>query len=621
MVGRDQQGKRTKKTLIKVNPMSEDLLLSRYKILSKLGSGGFSEVYKAFDTRMERVVAAKRIASGTKAAPRALREARTVALLNHPSIVTLYEFEETPDFYYLIMEFIEGITLQEVLAKKGQLTIDQSIVITTQICQALEYAHLNRIIHRDIKPENLMLLPDGRVKVMDFGIARLTDSSITKEGDIVGTLPYMSPEQCNAEYVDERTDLFSLGVVLYQMLTDISPFEAETAGAALFKILNTNPTPPSKINAGIPRGFNNAILKALAKEPDQRFENAAEMRARTARYKSSSASIKKILGPLLSPSLAESWTEENDITVESQGFRVRLFNSLEDYREILKRFFSSTLVAILSLSLLQAFPFYPNTLNILLPLILLFAVFLFPAAGTGLFFLSLLLPLFSFSLLTGVLFLILGSAYWFLFSRHKPHASLIPLMVPFLAKINIGIIFPIVIGIFFPPLAAMLLAGMGCLSLEVADIFGTASNQLHFLHINNSYHVLAANEVNGFQIVSLITRPFLEHPALIIQPLLWIAVALLVSIITFRRSPGKDITALISGATLLTLGYTWLLRQIGAIPVPFDQLMQGLSFSLIMLLIVLLCTPYGQLKKWRLGEVSAQRDEEEPESKNFRESA
>ncbi len=597
--------------------MNEEMLLSRYKILTKLGSGGFSEVYKAFDTRMERVVAIKRISPSPKTAPRALREARTVALLNHPNIVTLYEFEETADYYYLIMEFIEGITLQEVLAKEGQLTIDQSITIASQICQALECAHLNGIVHRDIKPENLMLLPDGRVKVMDFGIARLKDSSITREGDVVGTLPYMSPEQCNAEYVDERTDIFSLGVVLYQMLTGVAPFEAETAGAALFKILNVNPTPPSKINPKIPRGLNSAILKALSKESDERFENAAEMRSKTARYKSSTASAKKLLSPLFSASPAESRTEELLFSHKLEGFKARLFYFLEEYQEILKRFFSSAAVGILSMSFLQAFPFYPEALTVLLPLLLLFAVFLFPVLGIALFLLSLVLPLFNFSFFLGFFFIVFGATYWYIFSRHRPHLSLVPFIVPFLAKIHVGIIFPIVVGLFFSPFWAVLLAGLGCLSLELADIFGSSSSQLHFLYIENSYHIIGEASAKSFQFASLLTKPFVEHPALIIQLFLWIVVAFLVSILTRKRSVGRDVTGLIIGSTFLTLGYTWLLKKIGAAPVPFDQLMQRLSFSLIMLLIVLLFAPYQQLQSSGLEESVVQREKEETKDGNI----
>lgn len=601
--------------------MEEELLLDRYKILNKLGSGGFSEVYKAFDTRMERVVAIKRIAPSSKATPRAPREARTVALLNHPNIVTLYEFEETPDYYYLIMEFIEGITLQEVLAKEGELSIDQSVLITSQICQALECAHFNQIIHRDIKPENLMLLPDGRIKVMDFGIARLKDSSITREGDIVGTLPYMSPEQCNAEYIDERTDIFSLGVVLYQMLTGVSPFEAETTGAALFKILNVNPTPPNKINPRIPRGLNNAIIKAMAKDPEQRIENAAELRSKTARYKSSSATAKKILGSLFSPSAAKDWTEEGAFTSEIEGARGRLYSFLQEYQEILKRFFSSAMVSILSMSFFQTFPFYPAGLSFVLPLFLLFAVFLFPAPGIALFLLSLSLPLFSFSFLLGFLFLIFAAAYWFFLVRHRPHLSLVPFVLPFLANTNMGIVFPIIIGIFFPPLEAVILAGIGCFSLEIADIFGTASNQLHFLRIPNDYHIIAFGEAKSFKIISMIIEPFIEHPELIIQLFLWVVVGLLVSIITYRRSPGKNIVGLIAGAVILTIGYTSVLKQIGATPIPFDQLMQQLSFSLIILMIILLFAPHEQLEKHRGDGSPTFGSQGDSDERDFRESA
>jgi len=602
--------------------MNEELLLSRYKILSKLGSGGFAEVYKAFDTRMERVVAIKRMPIGPKTAPRALREARTVALLNHPNIVTLFEFETTQDYYYLIMEFIEGITLQEVLTKDGQLSIDQSIAIVSQICQALECAHLNGIIHRDIKPENLMLLPDGRVKVMDFGIARLKNSSLTREGDIVGTLPFMSPEQCNAEDVDERTDIFSLGVVLYQMLTGVSPFEAETTGAALFKILNSTPLHPAKINAKIPRGLSNAVLKSIEKDPEKRFETAAEMRYKIARYKSSSASAKKLLSPLFLSAGTEGWMAEALFPVEFEGSGGRFFGFLYEYQDILKRFFSSAVVSFLSLFLLQTFPFYAEPLALAIPLVLLFSVFLFPAFGVGLFLLVLVPAAFSFSVFFGVLYLILGAAYWLLLSRHRPHLSLVPFVVPLLAKMEIGIVFPVVVGLIFPPLWAVALAGLGCLSLELADIFGTTAGRLHFLNIENNYHIIGATGAKSFRLVPLLIEPFVRHPVLLVQIFVWIAVGLLVSLITQKRSPGRDIFGVIAGFVSLILGYTWLLERLGAAAVPFSQLMQQLSFSLIMLLALLLFfAPYERLQKERLEQSIVREESGMTGDRSFEESA
>jgi len=269
------------------------LLLERYKILEPLGEGGSSKVVKAFDNKMERTVAIKMIPAGRRTAVRALREAKTVALLNHPNIVTLYEFEQSDGYYYLIMDYVEGLSLAALLQEMGRLPIEAALAVAIQVCDALEFAHKSDVIHRDIKPANLRILADGRVKVMDFGIARLRSaaktSGVTADGEVVGTFAYMSPEQSSGEMVDERSDIFSMGVLLYEMVTGRLPFSADTPAGTIYKILNEEAPPASELANEVSPALSASIAKAMAKFADDRFPTAADLRTKLERCRQSTA--------------------------------------------------------------------------------------------------------------------------------------------------------------------------------------------------------------------------------------------------------------------------------------------------------------------------------------------
>ncbi|HZD60618.1 MAG TPA: serine/threonine-protein kinase, partial [Anaerolineae bacterium] len=353
----------------------DDLLLNRYKVLSKLGSGGFSDVYKAFDTRMGRIVAVKQINVSRHSAPRALREAQTVALLNHPNIVTLYEFEEEGDECYLIMELIEGIPLSKILAQLAPLAAEEAIVTGIQICRALEAAHLNGIIHRDIKPENVMVLYDGRLKVMDFGIARLKGAATATRGDIIGTFAYMSPEQARGETVDERSDIFSLGAVLYEMITDSIPFNGETVVETLHMVQNSVPDPPSVINPAIPEGIDRCVMRALAKTPQERYASAADFHMGLEGCRLSTEPADKVLSALVA---RYARADEKPAPPGDGGWRDRLWGFFDEHHESVTRTAIALLLSAPFLPVLRAWFGLPRSIAFLVATMVFLSALLWP---------------------------------------------------------------------------------------------------------------------------------------------------------------------------------------------------------------------------------------------------
>jgi len=257
--------------------------LGRYEIVGELGHGAMGVVYKATDPLIDRVVAIKTITLSLAEEERAeyearfYQEAKAAGRLSHPNIVTIFDVGRSGDIAYIAMELLQGRELREILNDEKLLPVDQVLNIVAQVALGLAYAHEHGIIHRDIKPSNIMVGRDGHVKITDFGIARMASSGVlTQTGMVLGSPKYMSPEQVMGKLADQRSDIFSLGVMLYEMLTGQAPFAGENVNAIMYQTLNLVPQPPSMLNAAVPDMLNFIVAKALAKELEHRYQSSAD---------------------------------------------------------------------------------------------------------------------------------------------------------------------------------------------------------------------------------------------------------------------------------------------------------------------------------------------------------
>src|ERR671937_482200 len=255
----------------------------RYRIMRKLGTGGMANVYLAEDQELGRRVAIKilddRHAGDEQFIERFRREAKNAAGLSHPNIVSIYDRGEAEGTYYIAMEFLDGRSLKELIVSRGPAPVSVAIDYTRQILAALRFAHRNGIVHRDIKPHNVLVDSEGQLKVTDFGIARAGASQMTEAGSIIGTAQYLSPEQAKGSPVDQTSDLYSVGVVLYELLTGAVPFTGDTPVEIAMKHLSAVPEPPSAHRAEIPHDLDMVVMRALGKDPSERYQSAEEFDA------------------------------------------------------------------------------------------------------------------------------------------------------------------------------------------------------------------------------------------------------------------------------------------------------------------------------------------------------
>ena len=257
-----------------------NFLSDRYEILSKIGAGGMSDVYKAKDHILSRFVAIKVLKSefseDSSFVTKFRAEAQSAAGLEHPNIVNIYDVGSEDGLYYIVMEYVEGITLKTYIEKKGQLSFKESASIAIQVARGIEAAHNKDIIHRDIKPQNIIISTEGKVKVTDFGIARAASAN-TISADVMGSVHYASPEQARNGFVDGRSDIYSLGIVMFEMITGRVPFDGDTTVAVALRHLQEDIARPSIYAPDIPISFEKIILKCTQKTPDRRYQNIEEL--------------------------------------------------------------------------------------------------------------------------------------------------------------------------------------------------------------------------------------------------------------------------------------------------------------------------------------------------------
>jgi len=262
----------------------ESAQLGRYVIQSELGRGAMGVVYKALDSVLERPVAVKTVNislerdHADKYEQRFYQEARAAGALNHPNIVTIHDVGKAGDVVFMAMEYIEGVELRSLIGEGRPLRVAQALTIAAQVAEGLAYAHQRGVVHRDIKPANIMVVANGPVKITDFGIARMRGTGdLTQTGMLLGSPKYMSPEQVIGKRADHRSDIFSLGVILYEMLCGAAPFNGENVTALMYQIVNFVPPAPSSVNSEVPQLLDYIVAKMLAKPLEERYQDAAEV--------------------------------------------------------------------------------------------------------------------------------------------------------------------------------------------------------------------------------------------------------------------------------------------------------------------------------------------------------
>ena len=302
---------------------------NRYEIIEKIGEGGMATVYKAKCNILKRYVAVKvlrdEFTTDEEFIKRFNTEAQSAASLTHPNIVSIYDVGHEENIYYIVMELVQGKTLKDIINEDGTLPWKWALNVSIQVASALEMAHRNSIVHRDIKPHNIIITEDGIAKVTDFGIAKaVSNSTITAFGTTIGSVHYFSPEHARGGYTDAKSDLYSLGVVMYEMLTGRVPFDADTPVSIALKHMQEKPIEPIKLNPTIPYAVNKIIMKAMEKDPNERYQSATEM------LKDLSMALKNPEGDFVEQ---KDFTNQYTQRIPTLGEQEYIRNNDEDYED------------------------------------------------------------------------------------------------------------------------------------------------------------------------------------------------------------------------------------------------------------------------------------------------
>ncbi len=460
---------------------------NRYRIESLIGKGATASVYKAFDELMNREVALKVFPAEKSLEERTKRELRITASLNHPNIVSLYDFLISDKAYVIVMELIDGVSLRKMISKRSKLPWDKAVYISLQIASALEHAHSKQIIHRDLKPENIMITKEGRVKITDFGIASLI--SRNKELKVSGTLGYMSPEQITGKMVDETSDIFSLGVIMYEMLTGKNPFLAEDLKEATLRTLNLVPDSPSSIEPSVPEKLSEIVMKAIAKDPDFRFQS----------IKAFLAALKEFQASLALP-------EKTDVEKEK---KVEVVSKKTDKTLILMK-----TIFLISLFFLVYFaiPFrgiFKGLTSFLVSSAIFILGFIHPQASVWIASLAVSASVIALNLSSGLLLLALLVVYVIIFRTYRRSLSApLPFTEIFFGKLSLYPFTTFLIPLIADPVAAFFAGTASGLAAfyvkafrpETAIKFFPYINKTIDLQINSIVDILVKNYVAAIEI-------------------------------------------------------------------------------------------------------------------------
>ncbi|MHB1325309.1 MAG: serine/threonine-protein kinase [Thermoleophilia bacterium] len=558
------------------------LVLDRYELLERIGSGGFSTVYRARDHRMGREVAIKAVRRTDELSDRATLEARAAAKLSHPHILTVFELAEDEDEVYLVSELVQGETLAECIAS-GALSDRDCLDVALQVLQALEHAHGRGVVHRDIKPDNIMLTGDNppRVKVMDFGIAQLENTQrITRQGDVVGTIAYMSPEQADGRTVDSATDIYSAALVLYECLSGSNPFQGGTAAEIIGKI-QVGALPLSRVRPDLSRELSDLVDEALDPDPGLRLG-----------LKSFAVGLDGLL-PGLSPDV-----RATTVLRRSDKKRPSLYEEISNrFGFLASRLANGALAALVAGVALYEFDLYPAPWRLPLVLAAALAVGLLPRSGLVALAALSLAPVFNFSVALGIL---LGAAtvvYLLIVGLLWPRTALLPALATGMGILGIGLAYPAIAGAVGRLKSGLALAVVGSISFSVFQLL-TGASPLDYLALANDYDlpVKLANEYNPWVAIKAIAAPLSQQPVLLLQPVIWLVAALPAALLVRRRNLFLDLTGLVLANGLLASGYFVLPLVHPDYRLPEVAFLKTFVLCVIIQVVLLLLSPRNRLQ-------------------------
>lgn len=564
------------------------IILGRYEMLEKIGRGGFSTVYRAYDHKMDRHVAIKALHGTEELSGRATREARAAAKLNHSNIVTVFELSEDEDNIYLVSELVEGEALANLISSVA-LSDRESLTIALQVLDALGHAHSRGVVHRDIKPDNIML-SSGRnleAKVMDFGIAQLENTQrITRQGDVVGTLAYMSPEQADGQTVDENTDVYSTALTLYECLTGSNPFRAATAAETLGKI-HAGAPPLSYMRPDLPRELSDLLDEAMETDPSTRLGRA-----------SLAAGIEGML-----PGFADEARATTVLRRQERPAASFLSAALDRFGFLFPRLINTGLAALIAWAAVFNSSLYPASWQLPLVAATALLVSLLPRAGLLALAGVTLAPVAVFSPALGAIATLAAVAYFFAIPFFKPETALLPAAAAGLGYLGIGLTYPSIAGVAGRLRRGLLLALLGAFALTYMQLF-TGATTLDYTGSPNSFSLPSQleGEYNPVQALEALATPFMESPVMALQPLVWLMAALPAALLVHRRSRYADLSGLVLANSVLLAGYAALPLIVTGYELPLVPFLKTFALCAIIQFGLLMISPRARRQPSSLNE-------------------